>query len=274
MQDRLVTASIDRWEGDGSAPKGDRVAVEEPIEIRLGGKALAVIMRTPGNDFELAAGFLTTEGIVGDLSQVGGMAYCEDEADPELRNIIEVYPAEGVKIIPEGWQRHFFASSSCGLCGKGSIDAIKVLAPPLEDPSIFPLEAIYRLPERLREGQAIFEETGGLHAAGLFNRDGELLAVREDIGRHNAVDKVIGWAFLERRLPLSGHLLMVSGRASFEILQKALVARIPFVAAVSAPSSLAVDLAKESRMTLVGFLRGQTFNAYSHPERIKGTDTP
>ncbi len=268
MQDRSVQVDIVRWEGGTGSAKRDHLAVEEPLEIRLAGEGLVVIMRTPGSDFELAAGFLFTEGIVTDRSQVAAMTYCEDESDPELKNIVEVYPPEGKKILPEGWQRQFFASSSCGLCGKTSIDAVKIAAPPIEDSTRTPVETLYRLPDRLREAQAIFEETGGLHAAALFDEKGELVVSREDIGRHNAVDKVIGWSLLEDRLPLKSHMLMVSGRASFEIVQKALIARIPTLAAVSAPSSLAVDLARECNMTLVGFLRGNTLNVYSGEDRL------
>ena len=269
MQDRLISTPADRWEGDRKSPRDDRVAVEEPLEIRLGGEGLVVIMRTPGNDFELAAGFLYTEGVVKERVEIGAIAYCEDEKDPDLRNIVEVHPAEGVEIQPEGWQRQFFASSSCGLCGKSSIEAVRKSAPQIEDDTTFPPDVLYQMPDRLRKSQAVFEETGGLHAAGIFDREGNLVVLREDIGRHNAVDKVIGWAFLEGKLPLSGHALMVSGRASFEILQKALLARIPLVAAVSAPSSLAIDLARETNMTLVGFLRGQTLNTYTGTDRIR-----
>ena len=269
MQDRHRETPTERWEGGRAAPRDDRVAVEEPLEIRLGGEGVVVVMRTPGADFELAAGFLFTEGIVTEASQIGAIAYCEDESDPELRNIVEVHAPDGVELSAAGYQRQFFSGTSCGLCGKSSIDAVRLQVDPVpDDGARFSPETLLALPDRLRAGQAVFDETGGLHAAGLFDAGGELVCLREDVGRHNAVDKVIGWALLRGRLPLAGHALMVSGRSSFEIIQKAAVARLPLVAAVSAPSSLAVDLARECRMTLVGFLRGDTFNVYAGGERL------
>jgi FdhD protein len=253
----------------------DYLATEEPLEIRLdaGGATatVAVTMRTPGADFELAAGFLYGEGVVGGREDVGRLSYCTDpEVDAEQQyNIVNVGLVGGAMPDLHTLERHFMTSSACGVCGKASLDALElrgcpVVPPgPVVDPAVLP-----RLPDALREGQGLFESTGGLHAAGLFTAGGELVAVREDVGRHNAVDKLVGWALLDGRLPLSDHLLMVSGRSSYEILQKALVAGIPVVCAVSAPSSLAVDLARRFGMTLVGFLRGQRFNVYAGEERL------
>ena len=253
----------------------DYLATEEPLEIRLdaGGATatVAVTMRTPGADFELAAGFLYGEGVVGSRDDVGRLSYCTDpEIDAEQQyNIVNVGLTGGAMPDLHTLERHFMTSSACGICGKASLDALElrgcpVVPPgPAVDPAVLP-----RLPDALRERQGLFESTGGLHAAGLFTTGGELVALREDVGRHNAVDKLIGWALLDGRLPLSDHLLMVSGRSSYEILQKALAAGIPVVCAVSAPSSLAVDLARRFGMTLVGFLRGQRFNVYAGEERL------
>ncbi|HVD15067.1 MAG TPA: formate dehydrogenase accessory sulfurtransferase FdhD [Actinomycetota bacterium] len=253
----------------------DYLATEEPLEIRLdaGGATatVAVTMRTPGADFELAAGFLYGEGVVGGREDVGRLSYCTDpEIDAEQQyNIVNVGLTGGAMPDLHTLERHFMTSSACGICGKASLDALElrgcpVVPPgPAVDPAVLP-----RLPDALRERQGLFESTGGLHAAGLFTTGGELVALREDVGRHNAVDKLIGWALLDGRLPLSDHLLMVSGRSSYEILQKALAAGIPVVCAVSAPSSLAVDLARRFGMTLVGFLRGQRFNVYAGEERL------
>jgi len=248
----------------------DSLVVEEPLEVRLGGKPVAVTMRTPGHDFELAAGFLFTEGILSTADQVGSIAYCADVENPGQKNIVDVLPAAGVEPPGKGWQRSFYATSSCGICGKASIEAIRCAVPPLEDLTVFDPERIYPLPELLRSSQTIFAETGALHAAALFSSEGDLQVLREDIGRHNAVDKVIGTCFLAERLPLRGRLLLVSGRASFEIAQKALMAGIPAVAAVSGTSSLAVDLAKEMGMVLIGFLRDRTMQVYAGSERLCG----
>jgi FdhD protein len=253
----------------------DYLATEEPLEIRLdaGGATatVAVTMRTPGADFELAAGFLYGEGVVGGREDVGRLSYCTDpKVDAEQQyNIVNV--GLNAAVLPDlhSLERHFMTSSACGICGKASLDALElrgcpvVPAGPALDPAVLP-----RLPDVLREAQGLFESTGGLHAAGLFTAHGELVAVREDVGRHNAVDKLVGWAVMEGRLPLHDHLLMVSGRSSYEILQKALAAGIPVVCAVSAPSSLAVDLARRFGMTLVGFLRGERFNVYAGEERL------
>jgi FdhD protein len=258
-----------------SRGRGDYLATEEPLEIRLAGggrtERLAVTMRTPGNDFELAAGFLHGEGIVTSREQVRRISYC---TDPELDaaqqyNVVNVELAGGAWPDLRGLERHFYTSSACGVCGKASLDAIEVRGCAL--PSAGPLvdaEVLYELPDRLREAQGLFESTGGLHAAGLFTPDGRLECLREDVGRHNAVDKLVGWALLQGELPLSERVLLVSGRASFEIMQKALAAGVPVVCAVSAPSSLAVNVAERFGMTLAGFLRGRRFNLYAGGDRI------
>jgi FdhD protein len=244
----------------------DVLAAEEPLEIRLRGERVAVTMRTPGHDTELAVGFLLGEGIVRP-SDVGAVVECRaDEGDG---GVADVALRPGAAPLA-GWQRNFYATSSCGICGKASIDAVRQAAPPVADGPVVEQPALLGLPDVLRGAQRVFDRTGGLHAAGLFAPDGTLDVLREDVGRHNAVDKAIGRAALDGRLPLSGSVLMVSGRSSFEILQKALMAGVPFVAAVSAPSSLAVRLARESNMTLVGFLRPGGFNAYAGRERIRG----
>ncbi len=255
--------------------RSDYLATEEPLEIRLvvgSAKAtVAVTMRTPGADFELAAGFLYGEGVIAGRENIARISYCTDpEVDAEQQyNIVNV--GLNAAALPDlhSLERHFMTSSACGICGKASLDALElrgcpvVPAGPALDPAVLP-----RLPDALRQAQGLFESTGGLHAAGLFTADGELVAVREDVGRHNAVDKLVGWAVMEGRLPLHDHLLMVSGRSSYEILQKALAAGVPVVCAVSAPSSLAVDLARRFGMTLVGFLRGERFNVYAGEERL------
>jgi len=249
----------------------DQVAHEEPLEIALGGAPLAVVMRTPGSDLELVTGFLLTEGIVGSLDQVESIHHASQARDPEAAdNIVRVTLAPGVDVDLGALRRNLFASSSCGVCGKASIENALRTAPPLSDPARFDPELFYPLPDRLRESQHVFDETGGLHAAGLFDGEGRLLAVREDVGRHNAVDKVVGWAASRGTLPLSGHVLLVSGRVSFEIVQKAVAAGIPVVAAVSAPSSLAVELATASHLAIVGFLRGRGLNVYGDRDRVLG----
>jgi FdhD protein len=242
----------------------DSVAVEEPLEIRVRGEAIAVAMRTPGHDEELAAGFLLTEGILKRRPDVVEIAHCR--ADPEAAlsgNILNVFLAADVALDLERLTRHVFSASSCGLCGKASIDTVHQQFAPVEKSLELPIETLLTLPPKLRAAQKTFDSTGGLHAAGLFSEDGKLLVAREDIGRHNAVDKVLGFAFLNDLLPLSAHMLMVSGRASFEILQKALAARIRCVAAVSAPSSLAVEFARESNQSLYGFVRDNSANRYA-----------
>jgi FdhD protein len=261
-----------RIRGAAHSTRPDTVAAEEPLEIRLGGAPLAVTMRTPGDDFDLVHGFLQTEGVIASAADIAGLRYCNsvDDEGRNTYNVVDVDLAPGVPMPDTGLERNFYTTSSCGVCGKASIDAIRTKTPfdvPGDDARL-PLEVLLALPERLRAAQEVFEKTGGLHAAGLFTAAGELIAVREDVGRHNAVDKVIGDGVREGRLPLAGHVLMVSGRASFELTQKAAMAGIPVLAAVSAPSSLAVELAREVGITLVGFLRGDGCNVYTHQERI------
>ena len=240
----------------------DYLVAEEPLEIRVNGKPLGVTMRTPGQDLELTAGFLFTEGIVHDARQVHALRQPKS-------NLVE---AEVEGAILEQAGRGFVATSSCGICGKDSIDSVRVRGiRRLQDGPVIDGQQLCGLPEKLRSAQAVFGRTGGLHAAGLFNASGELIALREDVGRHNAVDKVVGWALLAKMLPLAGHILMVSGRDGFEIVQKALAAGVPLLASVSAPSSLAVQLAREFNQTLVGFLRGRRFVIYSGESRLRRT---
>jgi len=261
----FATRSVEltRWAEREATVVEDRVAVEEPLEIRVQGHSLAVVMRTPGHDRELVAGFLLTEGIVRDRSDILDLVHCRAGAEPEA-NVMDALLAPRVNVDWARLQRHTFASSSCGLCGKASIDAVRTACPPLAETRLAVRRSILaRLPDRLRAAQPAFASTGGAHASGLFSAEGELLALREDVGRHNALDKVVGWAFFAERLPLSHRILLVSGRVSFELMQKALMAGIPCVAAVSAPTSLAVDFARESGQTLVGFVRGERMNVYA-----------
>jgi FdhD protein len=260
-----------RWR-DGRREEGeDRVAHEEPLEIHVGGAPLAVVMRTPGHDAELVTGFLLTERVVSDPREIEWVRHVSVTREPDAEdNVVRAVLAPGVEVDLERLRRHSFASSSCGVCGKATLESALAAAAPLDDPSRFPAGLFPALPERLRAAQSGFDATGGLHAAALFDRGGALLVVREDVGRHNAVDKVVGWAARAGRMPLAGHVLLVSGRASFEIVQKALAARIPAVAAISAPSSLAVSLAAASGIALVAFLRGRTFSVYGAQERVTG----
>jgi FdhD protein len=276
-----------------SSPRLDLVATEEPLEIRLraaglargrralpvlyrrgqgeGQRTVAVTMRTPGNDFELAAGFLYGEGVIRGAEDIRQVTHCDDPALDDARryNIVNVDLSRGLLPDLEALERHFYTTSACGVCGKASLEALRLRGCPVigSGPEVHP-DVLRGLPEKLRAAQGIFDATGGLHAAGLFDAAGNLLAIREDVGRHNAVDKLVGWALFGGGMPLSGRVLMVSGRSSFEILQKALMAGVPIVCAVSAPSSLAVSLARQFGITLVGFLRGERFNVYSGLERV------
>jgi FdhD protein len=265
-------------DGSPAAERTDHVATEEPMETRLVAdgvsRTIAVTMRTPGADFELAAGFLYGEGVVASGAEVARITYCVDpEVDADQRyNIVNLELRRGASPDLRGLDRHFYTSSACGVCGKASLDALQLRSPagiPAGAPAV-QASVIRELPDRLRAGQGLFDSTGGLHAAGLFSVSGELLALREDVGRHNAVDKVVGWGLLNGRLPFSEGILVVSGRTSYEILQKAVTAGVPVVCAISAPSSLAVDVARAFGVTLVGFLRGGRFNVYSGEERILG----
>jgi FdhD protein len=246
----------------------DLLAAEEPLEIRVNGRPLAVTMRTPGDDIDLAAGFLASEGVVAEAADIAEIRICGEAAG--AGNVAEVRLARPDGLNDDRLRRNFLTSSACGVCGKASIDAIRTRAryDVSADQVRVRAGVLAGLPGTLRDAQRIFARTGGLHAAGLFTADGTLLALREDVGRHNAVDKVAGWALREGRLPLAGCVLLVSGRASFELVQKALIAGIPVIAAVSAPSSLAAELAEESGQTLAGFLRGSSMNIYAGAERI------
>ncbi|MDT5066397.1 MAG: FdhD protein [Mycobacterium sp.] len=258
---------------DAVTTRPETLAVEEPLELRVNGAAITVTMRTPGSDVELAQGFLLTEGVIGERDDIARVEYCRG-AGPDganTYNVLDVTLAPDVAMPDIDVTRNFYTTSSCGVCGKGSIDAVRTISrhSPGDDPTVVTSETISAMPGRLRSAQRVFASTGGLHGAALFDAYGSMLAAREDIGRHNAVDKVIGWAVEQRRIPLSGTVLLVSGRASFELTQKAIMAGIPVLAAVSAPSSLAVDLASQAGLTLVAFLRGESMNVYTRPDRVK-----
>jgi FdhD protein len=262
-------------DGDGAfVRQGDLLAGEEPLGIRVGGSALSMTMRTPGDDIELAAGLLVSEAVIRSAADIAAVTVCDGTScghsgHDGLGNVVDVTLAPGVR-VPPGARRSFLTTSACGVCGKASIRDICVLprAALAGDSVRVEPEVLAVLPDRLRAAQRVFSHTGGLHAAGLFTAGGDLIAVREDVGRHNAVDKVVGWALLVGRLPLAGCILLVSGRASFELAQKAVLAGVPVLAAVSAPSSLAVELAEEAGLTLIGFLRGPSMNVYAGAERI------
>ncbi|OAH15395.1 formate dehydrogenase accessory sulfurtransferase FdhD [Streptomyces jeddahensis] len=264
---------------DGAvSTRPDTLVAEEPLEIRLNGKPLAITMRTPGDDFALAAGFLVSEGVLGTTAELQNIVYCAGATQDgsNTYNVVDVKLAPGVAVPDITLERNVYTTSSCGLCGKASLDAVRTTARwPIDDagdsgapPVRLEPELLASLPDRLRAAQRVFDRTGGLHAAALFTEDGELLDIREDVGRHNAVDKLVGRALQNGGLPLSRTILLVSGRASFELAQKAVMAGIPVLAAVSAPSSLAVDLAAETGLTLVGFLRGSSMNVYAGEHRI------
>ena len=251
----------------------ETLVVEEPLEIRVNGSPVTVTMRTPGSDVELAQGFLLTEGVIGHREDVLTVQYCRGAETPEgtnTYNVLDVTLAPDVPPPNTDVTRNFYTTSSCGVCGKASLEAVRLSSrySPGDDPTAVSAATLTSMPAQLRSAQKLFASTGGLHAAALFTTDGALLAVREDVGRHNAVDKVIGWALEAGHVPLSGTVLLVSGRASFELTQKAVMSGIPVLAAVSAPSSLAVDLASQSGLTLVAFLRGDSMNVYSRADRI------
>jgi len=269
---RQVTSTpIVEWRDGETQHQQDEVVVEEPLEIRVKGVPVSVTMRTPGDDGELAIGFLLTEGIISSREDVRGIEHERDDetAGPNSHNVIDVALRAGLDVDLERLRRNVFAASSCGVCGKASIDAIRIrgLVPPARDVRLAP-SLLRGMTETLRAGQTVFGRTGGLHAAGIFDLDGRMLAIREDVGRHNAVDKIIGHAVLTGEIPLARSVLVVSGRGGFEIVQKALAASIPILAAVSAPSSLAVQLAREMGQTLVGFLRGGRFVVYAGEDRL------
>lgn len=257
---------------DRSVTRPETLVVEEPLEIRIDGAPITVTMRTPGSDFELAQGFLLTEGVIGGRDDVLSIRYCGGRGEDGVNtyNVLDVTLAAGVAAPDLDVTRNFYTTSSCGVCGKASLEAVRTVGrfSPGADPATVTATTLKAMPSQLRSAQKVFDSTGGLHAAALFGTDGDMMVVREDIGRHNAVDKVIGWALEHRRLPLAGSVLLVSGRASFELTQKAVMAGIPVLAAVSAPSSLAVSLAEESGMTLVAFLRADSMNVYTRADRI------
>jgi len=271
---RHATTAVRVLAADGAGTvlqRPDRLATEEPMAIQVRGRhqepvSVAVTMRTPGNDFELAAGFLASEGLLHDRYEIAGIRYCDVAPEMQHYNVVTVDLT--VPFEMDFAERHFFASSSCGICGKASLDQVEISCPVIVSGPVVARSVIVSLPDALRSAQRIFEQTGGLHAAALFAAEGKLLESREDIGRHNAVDKLIGQAFLADKIPLRDSVLLVSGRVSFEIVQKAAVAGIPITCAVSAPSSLAVQAGERLGMTVVGFLRGERFNVYSHPERV------
>ena len=271
MRRRIV-----RFDGGATSIRQDTLATEEPLEIRLvtasGSLPVAITMRTPGHDFELAAGFLFTEGIVRSREDIQRMEYCVGPIADQQYNSIGVHLRPGAAVDMARLERHFYTSSSCGVCGKASLEALHVQvpwAPPPGAPRVTPTE-IAQLPDRLRAAQGVFDRTGGLHASGLFTAEGELLSVREDVGRHNALDKLVGEQLLAGALPLHDGVLVLSGRASFELVQKAAMGGIAVMIAVGAPSSLAADSAEELGITLVGFARGDRFNVYTHPGRVLG----
>jgi FdhD protein len=269
VEDAVHPVSVVRFDRGSVAECWDAVACEEPLEIQLAGAPLAVVMRTPGHDEELALGFLITERVIHSLGDVLSLRHCSVTPHPEAEgNVMRALLRPGVRVDLERLRRNLYASSSCGICGKATIENALMIAKPLDDTARFPRSFFARLMERMRSAQCAFERTGGIHAAGLVSPEGALLVVREDVGRHNAVDKVVGWAARQGMLPLSGHALLVSGRISYEIVQKALAARVPLIAAVSAPTSLAVRLAEQAGIGLVGFLRGPGFNVYGRSERV------
>jgi FdhD protein len=270
QQRSIALTSVEQWEEGAAQRVQDYLAVEEPLEIRIGDAPISVTMRTPGNDVELAAGFLFTEGIISSRSELRKL---EPVTSAAAGNTIAAELATEHEDGIEHLQRNFFAASSCGICGKATINSVRVrgIKAPNKDFKIG-ADLLCSLPEKLRESQAVFGRTGALHAAAAFSASGELLVLREDIGRHNAVDKVVGWALLNDRVPLSECVMMVSGRGGFEIVQKALVAGVPLLASVSAPSSLAVQIAREFSMTLVGFLRGKRFVIYSGVNRLEHSE--
>jgi len=276
MVDAFRRIGVTRVRSDAGAAATDRVATEEPLEIRLHGRPFAVIMRTPGADRELAAGFLLSERVIAGAADLGAIEFCTHRSGPtslpmRAENIVNVTLAGNAaarldRIIGE--RRKVTTHSSCGLCGRLTIDSLRAEAPPLDSRWTVGSQVLTSLPDRLRASQSVFDETGGLHAAGLFTADGTLETAAEDVGRHNAVDKVVGRMLIRQQLPLSSFLLFVSGRTSFEIVQKAFLAGLSIVGAVSAPSTLAIDLARETGVTLLGFVRGGGFNIYAHGHRV------
>ena len=275
VTDRRSVVRVDLSAQPSTVRRMDTMVGEEPLEIRVGRvgeprRPLAVTMRTPGDDLDLALGFLFTEGLIAEAGDVVTAQLCAGDNEPNTYNVVDVALAPHVEPPDVDPARNFYTTSSCGVCGKASIDAVRTRSQfdVAADPMTVAAKDLVAMPDRLRAAQQAFDRTGGLHAAGLFTAGGDLVCVREDVGRHNAVDKVVGWALREAKLPLTGHVLLVSGRASFELVQKAAMAGAPVLAAVSAPSTLAMDLAAESGLTLVGFLRGATLNVYAGASRV------
>lgn len=266
----ITRFDLTRYESGEFHEQPDDVATEEPLEIRVEGQSLVVVMRTPGHDRELAAGFLLSEGIIKSAKDLFDITTCVAPSAAGKGNVIDAALAHPGSFDTSKLTRHVFTSASCGICSKASIDAVLRKRKPLPDGLRIPAATILSLPRKLSRHQEAFHRSGGIHACALFDREGKLLAVREDVGRHNALDKLIGWALLEKRLPLSEHVVLLSGRSSFEMMQKAHSAGITVVAAISAPSSLAVEFARESGQTLAGFVRGQAMNIYAHPQRVVG----
>jgi FdhD protein len=269
--------SVLRWGPQGPRRRSDPVAVEEPLEVRVNGEQLMVTMRTPGDDIDLVHGLLHSEGVISSVEDVTLARYCAGAGPDGLNtyNVLDVTLAAGVAPPSAEARRQVLTTSACGICGSTSIEQVlRQSRYPLRNGLSVPAALVGSGPELLREQQRVFAKTGGLHAAGLLGRDGDMLCVREDVGRHNAVDKVVGWAIRERRLPLHDTILVVSGRASYELTQKAVLAGLEMLVAVSAPSSLAVDLAAEAGLTLVGFVRGDSMNVYTHPERVLEDQSP
>jgi FdhD protein len=271
--ERVMNVRVTHWKEHAQEQREDHVTVEEPFEVRVNHRSLAIIMRTPGHDHELAMGFLFTERVIHQAEDVHAIEDAMDDDGLPLANVVNVLLNPNEKqdssTSVDNFERHFAVSASCGLCGKNSIEELMISVPSLQEEDLrIPSSCIYELTSQLRIGQNVFTHTGGLHAAGLFTPTGELCLLREDVGRHNAVDKIIGYGLLHETLPYSRHILVVSGRTSYEIIQKALLARIPCIAAISAPSSLAIELAQQAGITLIGFLRDHAMNVYTHPERI------
>ncbi len=272
--ERVMQVRVTHWQDQEQQQREDALTVEEPFEVRIATRSLAVIMRTPGHDHELALGFLFSEGVIQSIDDVVTIEDALDSDGLPLANVVNVTlrnQKQQANLQPRAaaFERHFAVSASCGLCGKNSIADLMLSTPPLESDTLrIPAMVLYELAAHLRSGQTVFSHTGGLHAAGLFSIQGDLLLLREDVGRHNAVDKLIGYGLLHGTYPYKEHILLVSGRTSFEIIQKALLARIPYIVSISAPSSLAVELAASAGITLVGFLRGHSMNVYTHTERI------
>ena len=272
MSEARRSVGVIRVRGGARAAESDRAATEEPLEVRLHDHPFAVIMRTPGADRELAAGFLLAERVIANADDLGTIAHCTSAGADHPENVVNVTLANGSEAAIEhllAGRRQVTTNSSCGMCGRRTIESLAAAVAPIRAAWTVPPSLVASLPEQLRARQAVFDATGGLHAAGLFSRDGSLVDVAEDVGRHNAVDKIVGRMLMREALPLSDHILCVSGRTSFEIVQKTIFAGIPILAAVSAPSSLAIELAEEYGVTLVGFIRGDSFNIYAHADRIE-----